>query len=163
MNRKIIPSSQINKMVSELKKQGRKIVFTNGCFDLLHVGHVRYLQEAASLGDCLIVGLNDDQSVREIKGPKRPLISEGQRAEVLAALTCVSYIVLFADADPYKLIESVKPDILVKGADWTLDKIIGADLVQAYGGKVHRVELVPLISTSEIIQRIISRYGASTV
>jgi D-beta-D-heptose 7-phosphate kinase/D-beta-D-heptose 1-phosphate adenosyltransferase len=127
------------------------------------VGHVRYLQEAASLGDCLIVGLNDDQSVREIKGPKRPLISEGQRAEVLAALTCVSYIVLFADADPYKLIESVKPDILVKGADWTLDKIIGADLVQAYGGKVHRVELVPLISTSEIIQRIISRYGASTV
>lgn len=158
MKNKIISRSQINTIISPLKKQGQKIVFTNGCFDLLHVGHVRYLQEAASSGDCLIVGLNSDRSVREIKGPNRPLISEDQRAEVLAALACVGYIVLFDEADPFKLIESIKPDILVKGADWSLDKIIGADLVHSYGGEVRRVDLVPLISTSEIIQRIISRY-----
>lgn len=158
MKNKIISRSQINNVISTLKKKGQKIVFTNGCFDLLHVGHVRYLQEAASLGDCLIVGLNNDRSVREIKGPKRPLILEDQRAEVLAALACVGYVVLFDEADPFKLIESIKPDILVKGADWSLDQIIGADLVYSYGGEVCRVDLVPLISTSEIIQRIISRY-----
>jgi D-beta-D-heptose 7-phosphate kinase/D-beta-D-heptose 1-phosphate adenosyltransferase len=150
-------------VVSELKREGKKIVFTNGCFDLLHVGHVSYLQEAASLGDCLIVGLNDDQSVRVIKGSKRPLISEDQRAEVLAALACVGYVVLFAEVDPYALIEAVRPDILVKGADWSPDKIIGSDLVQSYGGEVYRVELVPQISTSEIIQRIISRYKETIV
>jgi rfaE bifunctional protein nucleotidyltransferase chain/domain len=161
MKNKIISRSQINHVISTLKKKGQKIVFTNGCFDLLHVGHVRYLQEAASLGDCLIVGLNSDRSVRKIKGPKRPLISENQRAEVLAALACVGYIVLFAEADPLKLIESIKPDILVKGADWSLDKIIGADLVHSYKGEVHRVDIVPLISTSEIIHRIITRYGES--
>lgn len=163
MSRKIISRTEVKQLSNDLKKQGRKIVFTNGCFDLLHVGHVRYLQEAASLGDCLLVGLNNDRSVQEIKGPQRPLISEDQRAEVLAALACVGYVVLFDEADPYKLIESVRPDILVKGADWSLDKIIGADLVQSYGGEVHRVELVPLISTSEIIQRIIVRYREPTV
>ncbi|MBA4394734.1 MAG: D-glycero-beta-D-manno-heptose 1-phosphate adenylyltransferase [Desulfobacca sp.] len=163
MKNKIISRSQINQVVSDLKKQGQKIVFTNGCFDLLHVGHVRYLQEAASLGDCLMVGLNNDRSVGEIKGPRRPLVSEDQRAEVLAALACVGYIVLFDEPDPFKLIESIKPDILVKGADWSLDTIIGADLVQSYGGEVRRVALVPLISTSDIIQRIISRYGGPTV
>jgi rfaE bifunctional protein nucleotidyltransferase chain/domain len=159
MKNKIISRSQINHVIRALKKEGQKIVFTNGCFDLLHVGHVRYLQEAASLGDCLIVGLNSDRSVREIKGPKRPLISEDQRAEVLAALACVGYVVLFDEADPFKLIKSIKPDILAKGADWSLEKIIGADLVHSYGGEVRRVALVPLISTSEIIERIISRYN----
>jgi rfaE bifunctional protein nucleotidyltransferase chain/domain len=163
MKNKIISRSQINHVISTLKKEGQKIVFTNGCFDLLHVGHVRYLQEAASLADCLIVGLNNDRSVREIKGPKRPLIEEDQRAEVLAALACVGYVVLFDEADPFKLIESIRPDILVKGADWSLDKIIGADLVHSYGGEVCRVDVVPLISTSEIIQRIISRYSEPIV
>ena len=158
MKNKIISRPQIAGLMKNLKKKGRKIVFTNGCFDLLHVGHVRYLKEARGQGDCLVIGLNSDQSMRQIKDPARPLISEDQRAEVLAALECVDYIVLFDEADPFKLIEEIRPDVLVKGADWSLDKIIGADLVQSYGGKVHRVDLVPLISTSEIIQRILSRY-----
>jgi rfaE bifunctional protein nucleotidyltransferase chain/domain len=159
MSSKIIPRPQIAVLMKDLKKKKRKIVFTNGCFDLLHVGHVRYLKEARALGDCLIIGLNSDRSMRQIKDPARPLISEDQRAEVLAAMECVDYVVLFDEADPFKLIEEIRPDILVKGADWTMDKIIGADLVTSYGGKVHRIDLVPSISTSEIINRIISRYG----
>jgi rfaE bifunctional protein nucleotidyltransferase chain/domain len=159
MSSKIIPRPQIAVLMKDLKKKRRKIVFTNGCFDLLHVGHVRYLKEARALGDCLIIGLNSDRSMRQIKDPARPLISEDQRAEVLAAMECVDYVVLFDEADPFKLIEEIKPDVLVKGADWTMDKIIGADLVSSYGGKVHRIDLVPSISTSEIINRIISRYG----
>ena len=161
MKNKIISRPQIAGLISDLKKKRQKIVFTNGCFDLLHVGHVRYLQEARTLGDCLVIGLNSDQSVRLIKDPARPLISEEQRAEVLAALECVAYVVLFDEADPFTLIDEVRPDVLVKGADWSLDKIIGADLVSSYGGEVRRVDLVPSISTSEIINRIISRYGKS--
>ena len=126
---------------------------------MLHVGHVRYLTEARAQGDCLIVGLNTDRSVNRIKDPHRPLIPEDQRAEVLAALTCVSYVVFFEEPDPLTLIEAIKPDVLVKGADWPVEKIIGADLVSSYGGEVQRIELVPSISTSEIINRIISRYG----
>lgn len=159
MKKKIIPGFQIEDLISDLKKKGQKIVFTNGCFDLLHVGHVRYLQEARTLGDCLIVGLNSNQSIGLIKDPARPLISEDQRAEVLAALTCVDYITLFDEADPFQLIEKIRPHVLVKGADWSMNSIIGADLVSSYGGEVRRVELVPSISTSEIINRIISRYG----
>ena len=159
MKNKIIPRPQVAVLMKNLEKKERKIVFTNGCFDILHVGHVRYLKEARRLGDCLIIGLNSDQSMRQIKDPARPLISEEQRAEVLAAMECVDYIVLFDEADPFKLIEEIRPDVLVKGADWPRDKIIGADLVTSYGGKVHRVDLVPSISTSEIINRIISRYG----
>ncbi len=161
MKNKIISRSQIAGLISDLKKKRQKIVFTNGCFDLLHVGHVRYLQEARALGDCLVIGLNSDQSVRLIKDPARPLISEDQRAEVLAALECVGYVVLFDEADPFALIDEVRPDVLVKGADWSMDKIIGADLVSSYGGEVRRVDLVPSISTSEIINRIISRYSKS--
>ena len=159
MKNKIISRPQITGLISDLKKKRQKIVFTNGCFDLLHVGHVRYLQEAKASGDCLVIGLNSDQSVRQIKDPARPLIAEDQRAEVLAALECVDYIVLFDEADPFQLIEEVRPEVLVKGADWSMDKIIGADLVNSYGGEVRRVDLVPSISTSEIINRIISRYG----
>ena len=161
MKNKIISRPQITGLISNLKKKRQKIVFTNGCFDLLHVGHVRYLQEARAMGDCLVIGLNSDQSLRRIKDPARPLISEAQRAEVLAALECVDYIVLFDEDVPFALIEEVRPDVLVKGADWSLDKIIGADLVLSYGGEVRRVDLVPSISNSEIINRIISRYGKS--
>jgi rfaE bifunctional protein nucleotidyltransferase chain/domain len=158
MKKKIIPRSRIKNLMGDLKNKGQKIVFTNGCFDLLHVGHVRYLQKARTLGDCLIIGLNSDRSVRSIKDPNRPLIPEDQRAEVLAALECVDYIVLFDEADPRKVIEEIRPDVLVKGADWPMDKIIGADLVHAFGGEVRRVKLVPSISTSEIIKRVLSRY-----
>jgi rfaE bifunctional protein nucleotidyltransferase chain/domain len=158
---KIIPLSEITVLVDSLKAQRKRIVFTNGCFDLLHAGHVRYLTEARAQGDCLIVGLNTDRSVNRIKDPRRPLIPESQRAEVLAALTCVSYLVLFEEPDPLRLIEAIKPDVLAKGADWAEDDIIGADLVRSYGGRVFRVGLVGGISTTEIIRRIVERYGQS--
>lgn len=161
MNTKIIPRAKIPSLIRSLRQQPVRIVFTNGCFDLLHAGHVRYLEEAAGQGDYLLVGLNSDRSVRRIKGPARPLIAEKQRAEVLAALACVSGVVLFSEPDPYRLIELIRPDVLVKGADWAAEQIIGADLVRSYGGKVHRVDLVPKISTSEIIRRIVERYGRS--
>jgi D-glycero-beta-D-manno-heptose 1-phosphate adenylyltransferase len=159
MTSKIIPRSEITALVEALKVQKKKIVFTNGCFDLLHAGHVRYLTEARAQGDCLIVGLNTDRSVNRIKDPHRPLIPEGQRAEVLAALDCVSYVVFFEEPDPLSLIETIKPDVLVKGADWSEDDIIGAGLVRSYGGRVFRVALVGGISTTEIIRRIVERYG----
>jgi rfaE bifunctional protein nucleotidyltransferase chain/domain len=159
MTAKIIPRSEITALVESLKVQKKKIVFTNGCFDLLHAGHVRYLSEARAQGDCLIVGLNTDRSVHRIKDSHRPLIPEAQRAEVLVALNCVSYVVFFEEPDPLTLIEAIKPDILVKGADWSEDDIIGADLVRSYGGRVFRVALVGGISTTEIIRRIAERYG----
>ncbi|MGC1401545.1 MAG: D-glycero-beta-D-manno-heptose 1-phosphate adenylyltransferase [Thermodesulfobacteriota bacterium] len=159
MKNKIIPRTRIKNLIGDLRNQGQKTVFTNGCFDLLHVGHVRYLQEARTLGNRLIIGLNSDLSVRSIKDPHRPLIPEDQRAEVLAALECIDYITLFNEADPLELIKEIRPDVLVKGADWPMDKIVGADLVHSYGGEVRRVELVPSISTSDIINRILSRYG----
>lgn len=159
MTSKIIPRSEITALVESLKAQEKKIVFTNGCFDLLHAGHVRYLTEARAQGDCLIVGLNTDRSVNRIKDPHRPLIPEDQRAEVLAAMTCVSWVVLFEEPDPLRLIEAIKPDVLVKGADWSEDEIVGADLVRSYGGRVFRVEMVGGISTTEIIRRIVERYG----
>jgi D-beta-D-heptose 7-phosphate kinase/D-beta-D-heptose 1-phosphate adenosyltransferase len=159
MTSKIIRRSEITALVESLKVQKKKIVFTNGCFDLLHAGHVRYLTEARAQGDCLIVGLNTDRSVNRIKDPHRPLIPEDQRAEVLAALICVSYVVFFEEPDPLTLIEAIKPDVLVKGADWSEDDIIGAGLVRSYGGRVFRVALVGGISTTEIIRRIVERYG----
>ena len=161
LKKKILDSDTLASQASALRSEDRKLVLTNGCFDLLHVGHVRYLREAASLGDCLIVGLNSDQSVRTIKEPQRPLIVQEQRVEVLSALECVNFVVLFDEPDPYTLIETIRPDILAKGADWPLDKIIGADLVSGYGGKVQRITLVPAISTTEIINRILERYGRS--
>ena len=159
MTSKIIPRSEITALVESLKVHKKKIVFTNGCFDLLHAGHIRYLTEARAQGDCLIVGLNTDRSVNRIKDPQRPLIPEDQRAEVLAALSCVSYVVFFEKPDPLTLIEAIKPDVLVKGADWSEDAIIGAGLVRSYGGRVFRVALVGGISTTEIIRRIVERYG----
>lgn len=159
MKKKIISRPQIKNLMGDQKKEGQKIVFTNGCFDLLHVGHVRYLRKARTLGDCLVIGLNSDRSVRSIKDPHRPLIAEDQRAEVLAALECVNYVVLFDETDPLELIKEIRPDVLVKGADWPMNQIVGADLVHSYGGEVRRVKLVPSISTSEIIDRILYRYG----
>jgi D-beta-D-heptose 7-phosphate kinase/D-beta-D-heptose 1-phosphate adenosyltransferase len=135
------------------------VVFTNGCFDLLHVGHVRYLTAARDLGACLVVGLNSDASVRRIKGPLRPIIGQEQRAEVLAGLACVDYVTIFDEPDPLALIRALGPDILVKGADWPLGEIIGAEEVMARGGRVERISIVPGASTTEIIERIASRYA----
>ena len=152
----------LESLVSRLAKaraSGKKIVFTNGCFDILHVGHVRYLAAAGGEGDLLVVGLNSDASVRTIKGDQRPLVPQDQRAEVLASLSCVDYVVVFDEPEPATLIEAVAPDVLVKGADWAEENIVGADFVKSRGGKVVRVTLVPAASTSAIIEKIVQKYG----
>jgi D-beta-D-heptose 7-phosphate kinase/D-beta-D-heptose 1-phosphate adenosyltransferase len=145
-------------MIDRFKRDGKRIVFTNGCFDLLHVGHVRYLQQAKALGDVLVVGLNSDASVRQIKGEKRPLIAQEERAEILSALECVDLVVLFEDPTPYRLIAIVRPHVLVKGGDWPTEKIVGKDIVEQEGGKVFTIPLVQGASTSGLIGRIVERY-----
>jgi D-beta-D-heptose 7-phosphate kinase/D-beta-D-heptose 1-phosphate adenosyltransferase len=155
---KVMSLEKLSALRGDYRQQGRQVVFTNGCFDLLHVGHVDYLTKARQLGDVLIVGLNSDRSVRRIKGERRPLIPQQQRAEVLAALMCVDHVLIFDQPDPFKVIEALLPDILVKGADWALKDIIGADVVTAAGGRVERMALVPAVSTSAIIERILERY-----
>jgi D-beta-D-heptose 7-phosphate kinase/D-beta-D-heptose 1-phosphate adenosyltransferase len=134
--------------------RGERIVFTNGCFDLVHPGHVRYLAAARSLGDVLVVGLNDDASVRRLKGAPRPYLSVKERAEVLGGLAAVDHVVVFAEDTPRDLIARLEPDVLVKGADWAETDIAGRDEVLARGGRVERIELVPDISTSELVRRI---------
>jgi len=136
------------------RRAGGRVVFTNGCFDLVHAGHVRYLESARALGDVLVLGLNDDASVRRLKGPGRPILSLAERAEVLAGLTAVDHLVAFVDDTPLALIETIEPDVLVKGADWAAEDIVGRDVVVARGGRVERHDLVPGVSTSEIIRRI---------
>jgi len=158
MNETILSLSDLINRLHQHKKNNEIIVFTNGCFDILHVGHVRYLSEAKSQGDILVVGLNSDVSVRKIKEEQRPIIGQDHRAEILASLRCVDYVTLFDDPDPLALISALKPDILVKGADWQEKDIIGADVVKANGGKVVRVPVVPEISTSDIIQKILDKY-----
>jgi D-beta-D-heptose 7-phosphate kinase/D-beta-D-heptose 1-phosphate adenosyltransferase len=146
---KIVDRANIKDIVSGLKNEGKKIVFTNGCFDILHVGHIRYLNETKKLGDILVLGLNSDGSVSRIK-TGRPVVPETQRAEVLSALSVIDYIVLFHEDTPYELIKDVGPDVLVKGADWEKEDIVGNDLVK----EVRTIEFVEGVSTSEIIKRI---------
>ena len=155
---KIIELKDLQVKVAAIKESDKKVVFTNGCFDIMHVGHVRYLAAARSEGDVLVVGLNSDESVISIKGPKRPITSQDERAEVLSALLCVDYVVLFDEPDPLLLIQAIRPDILVKGDDWAEGNIIGADFVKDKGGRVVRVPVVPKASTSRIIERIVKRY-----
>ncbi len=145
-------------VVRSAHQAGRRVAFTNGCFDILHAGHVRYLTAARSTADMLVVGLNADISVRKIKDPHRPINPEALRAEVLAGLACVDVVILFEEPDPLELIRSLEPDVLVKGADWAEVDIIGADFVKQRGGQVERVELVPDISTSALIETIRERY-----
>ena len=137
-----------------LRQEGRRVVFTNGVFDILHPGHVRYLQQARALGDALIIGLNADASVRRNKGPQRPINNEQERAEILAALECVDAVVIFAEDTPAEIIKAIGPDILVKGADWAVDAIVGRDTVEARGGKVVRVPVEKGYSTTSIIDKI---------
>lgn len=141
------------------RAEGKTVVFTNGCFDVLHAGHVDYLEAARARGDLLMVGLNSDASTKRIKGEKRPLNPAADRAAVLAGLAAVDAVVVFDEDDPLKLIESLRPDVLVKGADWGKDEIVGADLVKAAGGKVERIKLTAGRSTSELIRLIVKRYG----
>jgi rfaE bifunctional protein nucleotidyltransferase chain/domain len=153
---KIVARDRLVAIVRELKAAGKKVVFTNGCFELLHVGHTRYLREARALGDVLVVGVNSDASVRAIKGPRRPLQPEGDRAEILASLECVDYVTLFDEETPAELIAAVVPDVLVKGGDWPLDQIVGGDTVEAAGGTVTTIPLIEGRSTSELLDRILS-------
>lgn len=152
---KIVQREDLAQTMKTVRASGEKVVFTNGCFDILHVGHVRYLAAAKSEGNVLVVGLNSDESVKSIKRENRPIIPQEQRAEVLSSLWCVDYITLFDEPDPLSLIKVVQPDVLVKGADWPEEEIIGADFVKANGGRVVRVSVVPGVSTSRIIQQII--------
>ena len=141
------------------KRNGLKVVFTNGCFDLLHPGHIRSLEAARSLGDVLIVGVNSDESVRALKGYNRPVIPEKERAEILASLECVDSIIIFSELTPQKVIAALLPDVLVKGGDWPDDEIVGREEVEAAGGRVARIEIVPGYSTTEILQKIRSLPG----
>lgn len=136
------------------RASGRTVVFTNGVFDILHAGHVRYLETARGFGDALIIGLNSDASVRAIKGPARPVNPEGERAELLAALQFVDAVVIFDEETPHDLIAAIQPDVLVKGADWALDDIVGRDIVEARGGRVERVKVEEGLSTSALIARV---------
>jgi len=151
---KILDRDSIKVKVDSLRQAGKVVVFTNGCFDLIHVGHVRYLQEARKQGDCLVVAVNSDSSVEEIKGPGRPIIPDSQRAEVVAALSCVDCVTIFDEPDPLVLIKLLKPDVLVKGSDWPEEKIVGAQEVKGTGGKVLRIPLEPASSTSALIEKI---------
>jgi len=142
----------------EQRRAGKQVVFTNGCFDLLHVGHVKYLQKARQLGDMLVLGLNSDASVRGLKGPSRPLISEDERAHILAALDCIDYVAIFDEPTPIELIRALRPDVLVKGGDYNLDGVVGRDLVEGWGGRVELVQFVDGKSTSRIVDRILELY-----
>jgi len=150
---KIVTPNQLNKIRRNLIKQ--KFVFTNGCFDILHVGHIRYFQKAKALGDILIIGLNSDKSIRTIKGPSRPIIPLHERAEVLSAIEYIDYIIVFDKPSPLDLILRVHPDVLVKGEDWEEENIIGAKEVKEYGGKVERIKFTTDTSTSKIIKMIV--------
>lgn len=156
MPTKIKSTPELIGRLAKHRADGQRIVFTNGCFDLLHVGHTRYLQAARDLGDLLVVGVNSDASVRSLKkGPGRPIVQEGERAEVVAALGCVDYVVLFPEADPGALIRAVQPDVLVKGGDWPADRIVGRDTVEARGGRVVTIPLIPDVSTTRLIEHIV--------
>lgn len=155
MQSKVITGDKLAPLLAEHRRHKQAIVFTNGCFDLMHIGHTRYLQAARNLGDVLVVGVNSDASVRTLnKGSDRPIVPEAQRAEILAALACVDYVVMFPEPDPGSLIATIQPDILVKGGDWPIDRIVGRDTVEARGGRVQTIPLVPGVSTTALVQRI---------
>jgi D-beta-D-heptose 7-phosphate kinase/D-beta-D-heptose 1-phosphate adenosyltransferase len=157
-NKKIKKIKPMKSIIARLKARGKKVVFTNGCFDILHVGHIRYLKKAKKQGDILVIGLNTDRSVKQIKGEERPIVPEKERAEVLSALEFVDYVVLFDEPDPFLLIESLKPNVLVKGADWPKNKIIGREIMEKTGGRVVRVPLVRGASSTGVIEKIIKVY-----
>jgi D-beta-D-heptose 7-phosphate kinase/D-beta-D-heptose 1-phosphate adenosyltransferase len=155
MTNKIVTREQLRPILEGHRQQRRRIVFTNGCFDLMHIGHTRYLEAARALGEVLVVGVNSDESVRSLnKGTDRPIVPQAQRAEVLAALSSVDYVVIFSEPDPGMLIEALQPDVLVKGGDWTPDRIIGRATVEARGGRVQTIPLVPDVSTTALVHRI---------
>ena len=156
---KILNRNELADVLDDIRAAGQILVFTNGCFDILHIGHARYLAAAKAEGDVLVVGVNSDESVRTIKGKSRPVISQAHRAEVLASLACVDYVTIFDEPDPLALIELFTPHVLAKGSDWEENQIIGAEFVKTSGGRVARIPLEPDISTSKIIRTIIEQHN----
>ncbi|MEI6092086.1 MAG: D-glycero-beta-D-manno-heptose 1-phosphate adenylyltransferase [bacterium] len=155
---KKVDDSSLNKLVKNLKEQNKTIVFTNGCFDILHAGHIDYMEKAKTLGDVLIVGVNSDESVKRIKGSKRPIVKQEYRLRLLEGISSIDYLVVFEEDTPLALIEKLRPDILVKGADWKDKGVVGEDFVKTYGGKVKLIDLLPGISTSIVIENILKAY-----
>lgn len=155
---KILDRIILKEKLDRLRQQGKKIAFTNGCFDILHVGHVRYLTEARKTADVLVLALNSDSSVRALKGEKRPLVPEQERAEVLAGLECIDFITIFAELTPLELICFLKPDILIKGGDWPEDQVVGRNEIREWGGHVTIIPEVAGKSTTNIVDRVISLY-----
>jgi D-beta-D-heptose 7-phosphate kinase/D-beta-D-heptose 1-phosphate adenosyltransferase len=155
--RKISDVEQIARWCEEYRRRGKRVVLTNGCFDLLHVGHASYLEEAASLGDVMIVAINSDESVRRLKGPQRPVIGQHERAALLAALGCVDHVVIFDEDTPHVLLRQLRPDILVKGGTYRPHEVVGREVVEAYGGRVSVVGMVQGVSTSQIVQSVLQR------
>jgi rfaE bifunctional protein nucleotidyltransferase chain/domain len=151
---KIVDRASIVLRADEARRAGKRIVFTNGCFDLLHVGHVRYLAAARNAGDLLVVAINDDASVRRLKGPERPLVTEAARAEVLAALAAVDYVTIFGEDTPAEVIDALVPDVLVKGADWAPDQVVGREVVEAHGGRVLLIPVVEGFSTTALVEHL---------
>lgn len=154
MDDKIKTRARLKKIISRLKKQGKKIAFTNGCFDILHYGHIKYLEDAKDKAGILVVGLNSDASIKRIKGASRPINRQSDRARMLEALSAVDYITIFNEDTPLKLIQALKPDILIKGRDWSVRKIVGADFVRASGGRVITVPYLKGYSTTGLIEKI---------
>jgi rfaE bifunctional protein nucleotidyltransferase chain/domain len=159
MSGKLKSLDELTAIAAQARKDGQTVVFTNGCFDLVHRGHVHILRQAKAAGDLLIVALNSDRSVKQIKGPKRPIMPETDRIELIEAMEMVNYVILFDEPNPTRLIDAIKPDVLVKGADWSADKVVGAELVEKGGGRVVRVPYLESFSTSEIIERIVKQDG----
>jgi len=162
MRQKIKVKKELFKIIKDLKAKGKRVVFTNGCFDLLHIGHVRYLEKAKALGDVLVVGVNSDSSVQKLKGRRRPILPEQERAEILSGLGCVDYVALFDEINPLKLITSLKPNVLVKGGDWTKEQTVGKEVVERSGGEVVILPFVKGASTSNLIETILKKYEKST-
>jgi len=156
---KIYSREKLKKEIDHLRKEGKKIVFTNGCFDILHVGHTRYLEEAKKQGDVLVLGLNSDDSVRSLKGKERPLTPENERADIVAALESVDYVTIFPELTPLELIDYLKPNVLVKGGDWKEDQVVGRKSVEKWGGRVIIIPEIKGSSTTNIIEKIIAVYG----
>lgn len=155
---KILARNVLKNKLEELRKKGKKIAFTNGCFDILHAGHIRYLREAKKTADVLVLALNSDSSVRAIKGEKRPLMSEEERAEILAALECIDFVTIFQELTPLELINYLKPDILIKGGDWPEEKVIGREEIKKWGGRVAIIPEVEGKSTTNIVEKIKKLY-----
>jgi rfaE bifunctional protein nucleotidyltransferase chain/domain len=158
MKSKIKTQDELREIIEDLHRAGRKVVFTNGCFDLIHTGHVRYLKIAGSYGDTLVVAINSDESIRRIKGEKRPIMPQEERAEVLAALFMVDFVTVFEEDDPHRVIADLMPDVLVKGGDWEVERIVGRDIVEAGGGKVYSIPYIEGSSTTTIIDRVVEKY-----